>query len=466
MKLTVVIPVYNERLTIREILRQVRSVNIPKEIVIVDDGSTDGTADILRKELSAGEDMRVFFQPENRGKGAAIRRGFEEASGDIIVIQDADLEYDPGEYPGLIQPILDGRADVVYGSRFQGGPHRVLLFWHTVGNRILTALSNMATDLNLTDMETCYKAFRADVVKNMVLRSDRFGIEPEITAKVAKMHYRIFEIPISYAGREYWEGKKIGWRDGIAAIWTILKYLFVDDEENLNPAYRNLLQMQKVDRYNRWVHQKIAPFIGERVLEVNAGIGHLTKFYVNREYLMIGDSNQKYLTILKNCFSRFSNIEIHPVDLNDIPVNALSAKKFQTIICINGLQLVKDDGALLSNFSRVLSHGGKVILMVPLHPVLYGSLDRNLGYLRRYTRRQVLEKLKGAGFEIEKTAYLNLFGLFGWFVNSRMLRQRLLPFWQLKIANTMVPLMKLFERLGVRTGMSMIAVAVKSVESE
>jgi glycosyltransferase involved in cell wall biosynthesis len=227
MKLSVVIPVYNEKNTLLEIVERVRQVALPKEIIIVDDFSTDGTRSLLQG-LSRFEDLKIVLQPQNRGKGAALRRGFEEVAGDIVVIQDADLEYDPAEYPMLIQPILDKKADVVYGSRFLAGPHRVLLFWHSVGNRFLTTLSNMLTDLNLTDMETCYKVFRADVLKKIKLRENRFGFEPEFTAKVARARCKIYEVPISYSGRDYTEGKKIGWKDGVAAIYFIIKYRLVN----------------------------------------------------------------------------------------------------------------------------------------------------------------------------------------------------------------------------------------------
>jgi len=225
MKLSVVIPVYNERKTILELLERVRKVDLPKEIIVVDDFSTDGTRDVLQR-LPAGDDVKVILQPRNGGKGAALRAGFGAVTGDIVVIQDADLEYDPAEYVNLIQPILASKADVVFGSRFLGGPHRVLLFWHSVGNQFLTTLSNMITDLNLTDMETCYKVFRADILKKVTFRENRFGFEPEFTSKMAKARYRIYEVPIPYSGRDYSEGKKIGWKDGIAAIYFIIKYGF------------------------------------------------------------------------------------------------------------------------------------------------------------------------------------------------------------------------------------------------
>jgi glycosyltransferase involved in cell wall biosynthesis len=228
MKVSIVIPVYNEKSTITEILRRVQAVKlgVDREIIVVDDYSQDGTRDILRRLKRPG--LKVAYHEKNQGKGAALQTGFSQATGDIILIQDADLEYDPREYPALLAPILDGRADVVYGSRFLGGPHRVLFFWHYVANIVLTTFCNMMSNLNLTDMETCYKVFKKDTLKKVHLRSQRFGIEPEITLKLSKLHCRIYEVPISYSGRDYTEGKKIGWKDGLAAIFHILRYKFFD----------------------------------------------------------------------------------------------------------------------------------------------------------------------------------------------------------------------------------------------
>jgi glycosyltransferase involved in cell wall biosynthesis len=225
-KLSVVVPVYNEERWIREVIRRIQAVEVPKEIIVVDDCSKDGTRDILRSLTD--KNIRVFFQDVNQGKGAALRRGFQEATGDVVLVQDADLEYDPAEYPRLLQPILEGKADVVYGSRFIGERHRVLYYWHSVGNWALTWLSNIFTDLNLTDMETCYKVFRREVLAEMTLKSNRFGFEPEVTAKLAKHRpaWRVFEVPISYAGRTYEEGKKIGLKDAFNALYCILRYRY------------------------------------------------------------------------------------------------------------------------------------------------------------------------------------------------------------------------------------------------
>jgi glycosyltransferase involved in cell wall biosynthesis len=242
MKLSVVIPVYNERAFIEEVLSRVQATPFPKEILVVDDCSTDGTRDVLRsleERQRAGQEgvalqnvngrldlggIRFFFQERNQGKGAALRRGFAEVTGDIVLVQDADLEYDPRDYEKLLAPILDGRADVVYGSRFLGGPQRVHYFWHYVGNKFLTLLSDVLTNLKLTDMETCYKVLRVEVLKSLRLKSDRFGFEAECTAKIAKGNWRIYEVPISYSGRTYAEGKKITWKDGLSTLWFILRY--------------------------------------------------------------------------------------------------------------------------------------------------------------------------------------------------------------------------------------------------
>ncbi len=227
-KLSVVVPVYNEEQWVRELVRRVQAVPIPKEIVVVDDCSTDGTRAVL-KELEA-EGVRVVYQPHNQGKGAALREGFRHVTGDVVLVQDADLEYDPAEYPLLLQPILEDRADVVFGSRFIGESHRVLYFWHSVANKVLTTLSNMFTNLNLTDMETCYKVFRREVLQGIALRSNRFGFEPEITAKIARRtpSWRVYEVPISYSGRTYEEGKKIGLKDAFSAFFCIVRYWLFD----------------------------------------------------------------------------------------------------------------------------------------------------------------------------------------------------------------------------------------------
>ncbi len=237
MKVSVIMPVYNERNTLRAVVGRVLAVRQEVELICVDDGSRDGSREILAELQSQHSNLRVLLQPENMGKGAGLRRGIQEATGDYVLIQDADLEYDPEDYPNLLDPLIQGRADVVYGSRFLGSrPHRVLYFWHSVGNRMLTLLSNCLTNINLSDMETCYKVFRREIIQAIPIEENRFGFEPEITVKIAKRRLRIYEVGISYWGRTYEEGKKIGWKDGVRCLWCLLKYSIKERAVPLHPA--------------------------------------------------------------------------------------------------------------------------------------------------------------------------------------------------------------------------------------
>src|ERR1700733_39490 len=249
MKLSVIIPVYNERATLRCVVERVLAVPLELEVICVDDGSEDGSREILAALQSQYRQVQVFLQAQNLGKGAALRRGIQEATGDFVVIQDADLEYDPLDYPLMLDPLIQGKADGVYGSRFLGAaPHRVLYFWHSVGNHLLTLLSNCLTNINLTDMETCYKAFRREIIQSIPIEQNRFGFEPEITVKVAKRHLRIYEVGISYWGRTYQEGKKIGWKDGVRAVWCLLKYSMKESPIAVRDAQMESLQNSSAEK--------------------------------------------------------------------------------------------------------------------------------------------------------------------------------------------------------------------------
>ena len=420
-QLSVVIPVYNERYTVRELVRRVVAVDVSKEIVMVDDGSTDGTSEILRSLSDRYAEVRLFQQPRNQGKGAAIRRGIEEATGEFLIIQDADLEYDPSEYPVLLKPLLSGEADVVYGSRFVAGYRRVHLFWHTVANKGLTLLTNVLTNLNLTDMETCYKAFRTDVIKRIPLRSDRFGFEPEVTMKVAKLGCRIFEVPISYHGRDYAEGKKIGPRDALSAVLTLFKYWVVSDIGHV--GQHTLARMSELASYNRTMFGLFAPFLGRRVLEIGAGAGNLSRFLLDRDYVILTDYETEYLHLLRRRFGTYENLQIRRLDLNTFTAADLAGDAIDSVVCLNVLEHIEDDRRVLAELYRAIEPGGVVVVLVPAHPALYSDLDSNLGHHRRYTKELLEDRFREAGFVIEKSRYFNWVGAIGWYVFGRLLKR-------------------------------------------
>lgn len=471
MVISVVIPAYNERATIAEVLRRVAAAPFPKEIIVVDDGSTDGTIEELRAFGVHGPGdvadyagvpevpnrITLVAHERNQGKGAAVRHGIERATGDIILIQDADLEYDPADYGVLLQPILDGRADVVFGSRFTGSPRRVLLFWHSVGNWLLTFLSNMMTNLNLTDMETCYKVFRADVIKGIPLRSARFGIEPEITAKVARIRARVYEVPISYAGRSYVEGKKITWRDGVAAIWTILKYAIVDDTTHDDPGFVTLRRMQALHAYNAWVAGMLEPYLGDTVLEVGAGIGNMTRLISGRRRVVATDVAPRYLELLGDAFAADSRVAVRRFDLGCDPEGDLGGP-FDSVVCLNVLEHIDDDAAALRRLAATLKVGGRVVLVVPAMMGLYGEMDRALHHFRRYDRSGLVTLLDANGFDVEHVEPFNALGIPGWWFNGRVLGRRSVPGVQAKLNSLLVPLLRLERRIQVPWGISLLAV--------
>ncbi len=461
MKLSVVMPAYNEAKTIREIVRRVLAVPIEKEIVIVDDGSTDGTRDILR-ELDGRNGVRVIFQPSNQGKGAAVSTGFRQATGDVVIVQDADLEYDPMEYPKLLAPIEQGHADVVYGSRFLGGgARRVLYFWHTVGNRFLTLASNMFTNLNLTDMETCYKMFRREVVSTMTIESRRFGIEPEITAKVARRGYRIYEVPISYYGRTYEDGKKIGWKDAFSALWTIVRHGVRETEDPTNVGHVTLARMGKLETYNRWLADRFRGALGERVLEIGAGFGNMSRELTGRALLVASDLDPVALEYLRGAFRDDPSVRVasYRFPLGDGQRDELRGLGIDTVVCLNVLEHIEDDRGTLADLHALLPPGGRVVIIVPALQSLYGTLDTHLHHVRRYEKVELEEKLRAAGFAVDDMRFLNRPGIVGWWINGKLLRRRVLPAGQLAAFRLLFPLLRREEANPPSVGMSLLAVA-------
>jgi glycosyltransferase involved in cell wall biosynthesis len=463
--LSVIVPCYNERATVAELLRRVKHVPIDKEIIVVDDKSTDGSKDVVAALAQQWPEIRHVLQPVNQGKGAALRRGIQEARGEIVIIQDADLEYDPEEYPKLIQPIVDGHADVVFGSRFEGYPRRVMLYWHRLGNNFLTHLSNAVTNLDLTDMETCYKVFRREVIQSIVINSNRFGFEPEVTAKVAKRGYRIYEVPISYYGRDYWEGKKINWRDGFSAIWTILKYGLFDDPSSEPATWGTLRRRSSLKRYNKWIWERVQPYVGQRVLEVGAGAGAMTRFLYGRELIVATDKETPYVDRLRNAFRRRPGIIVERFDPDANDTQDLARYAFDTVTCINVLEHTADDAGALRRMYELLAPGGRVIVYVPAGKELFGTLDESVGHARRYEKDELVAKLREAGFEVEDVAYQNRAGKAAWWLNSKVFKRRGLPLAQSRLFDRLVPLIRALEGDSPASGLSLVAIGRKSDEA-
>lgn len=468
--LSIVIPVYNERYTFDQLLQAVLHAPLPasmeREVIVVDDASTDGSWEIIQRETEGLTNCILHHQDQNQGKGAAVRKGIELATGDIIVIQDADLEYDPNDYQRLLQPILSGDADVVYGSRFANSTHRrVLFFWHTLGNKFLTLLSNILTDLNLTDMETCYKMARASILKSIPIRSNRFGIEPEITAKFAKRRCRIYEVPISYKGRTYKQGKKITWKDGFQALWVMAKYAVVDDAIDATHGHDILQSLSKATRFNRWMADTIAPWVGNRVLEIGAGMGNLSLQFLPRDLYIASDIDALHLDFLRHTFDYDKRIVVDEINLEDEKTFAPHREQVDTVICLNVVEHVEQDGLALQNMFSVLSPGGHALVLVPQGQWLFGSLDEVLGHYRRYTPDQLADIAKKAGFEVVKLISFNRIGVPGWYLNAKMMKKTSFSKVQLKIYDSLVWLWRIIDRFLPWHGLSVIIVARKPMPS-
>jgi glycosyltransferase involved in cell wall biosynthesis len=462
--LSILIPVYNEARTLRTIIRRVLAspVGLPMELVCVDDGSRDGSPEIL-EALAAGDSrIRVIRQPRNMGKGAAIITAIQHMRGDIGLIQDADLEYDPADYPALVAPILEGKADAVFGSRFASASQRkILLYWHGVANHFLTWLTNILNDINLTDMETCYKAVRADILKQTPLHSQRFGIEPELTTKLAQWNIRLYEVPVSYHGRTTAEGKKIGWKDAFSAVWTLLKYRFIDDRFTTHDGYYVLQSMRRARGLNRWILQQFERYIGRRVLEAGCGIGNFTELLLDRERLVCVDNDPLYVEMANWRLGHMENVVTLQRDLADPRTYVeLAQERVDTIVCLNVLEHIAPDEQVLRAFYDVLEPGGHAIILVPAHMWLYGPCDEALGHVRRYTSTELHSKMQAAGFEVVMMEEFNRMGVPGWWLNKQLGRRDLNP-RQMRLFELLLPVAKGMEAMKLGRGLSLIGVGRK-----
>lgn len=487
--LSVLVPVYNEQhlvaasLARLEVLEQSPHLEAI-QVVVVNDCSKDGTGDVLRAfarergiawrddgPIENGVELEghgrrgriewVFLKHVlNAGKGAAVRTALAEATGAITVVHDADLEYHPRDLLRIVKVFVEEDADAVYGSRFAGGEaRRALLFRHELGNRLLTFLTNVITNVNLTDMETCYKAVRTELLKSIPLVSNDFRIEPELTIKLAKREARIFEVPISYSGRTYQEGKKINWRDGVRALAAMLRFwisdrVYVEDEHGSHI----LARLSRAPRFNAWMADVVRPLCGRRVLEIGSGTGNLTRKLVPRDAYVASDVNPLYLQTLRALAQDRPYLDVTLTDVTRGESFPSVPGGFDTVVCLNVVEHVDDDQGALENIRRVLSPGGRAIVLVPHDPNLFGTLDEVLGHKRRYTEASLRRVALDAGFDVEQVLRFNRVGTPAWWLNGKLLRRRHFGLAQIATLNLLTPIFRRIDRALPFRPLSLIAV--------
>jgi glycosyltransferase involved in cell wall biosynthesis len=470
--LSIIVPAYNEQYLIEASLRGLAVLDESPRlqritVIVVDDCSTDSTADAIRRFQSFLETRQNFKKfrwvwlrhEKNLGKGAAIRTALGHVDTHLVVIHDADLEYHPSDLLQMLELFLYEDADAVFGSRFMpGGYKRALFFRHALGNKLLTLLCDLVCDLNLTDMETCYKMMRTDLLKSIPLTSSTFNVEPELAIKLAKRGSRIFEVPISYSGRTYAEGKKINWKDGVRALWAIFHYA-ASDKIYTSDTHGGeiLLRMNRAPRYIRWMADVIRPYVGNRVLEIGAGIGNLTLHLVPRAIYCATDVNPQYLKSLQRLRANRPYLRITHLDAthaDSFPAN----QSFDTVIFLNVLEHIADDCGAMRNIFNVLQNGGAAIVLVPNGPKLFGSLDEVLGHCRRYTEKQLTEAGEIAGFKLERLLRFNRTGVIAWWLNGRVLRRTTFGLAQIRLLNLLTPVFRVMDPWLPLPPLSLIAI--------
>jgi glycosyltransferase involved in cell wall biosynthesis len=473
--LSIIVPAYNEQYLVETSLERLKVLGDSPllhlvNVIVVDDGSTDETAEAivrfrgsLESDLGYNKIQWSFLRHQkNKGKGAAIRTGLSRVDTELVVIHDADLEYHPRDLLQMVELFLYEDADAVFGSRFMsGGYKRALFFRHALGNRLLTFLCDVVSDLNLTDMETCYKMARADLLKSIPLESSTFDVEPELAIKLAKRGARIFEVPISYSGRTYREGKKIGWKDGVRALWAILRYgassrIYTEDAQ----GGEILERLNRAPRFTRWMSDVIRPYVGDRVLEIGAGIGNMSVHLMPRSIYWATDVNPYYLNYLGTL--RPTRPYMHVGHTDAMQVESFPKEQnFDTAVCLNVIEHVPDDVSALRNIRETLTDGGTAIVLVPNRPELYGSLDEALGHCRRYTEEQLAGVAQQAGFIVEEILKFNRPGVPAWWLNGKILRRRTFGMGQIRLLNVLTPLFRRIDSWLPLPPLSIIAILRK-----
>ena len=466
-RLSVLVPVYNERYLVEESLRRVLALKHRLidsiEMIVVDDCSTDGTWEVLQHLAAEDERVVLLRHDQNRGKGAAIRTALSRATGDITLVHDADLEYNPKDIPSLLVPFAEEGADAVFGSRYVSASYRrALMHRHTMLNKILTFISSWLTDVNLTDLETCYKAVKTTLLKSIPLRSNDFRFEVEIVFKLAKRRARIFEAPIRYLPRTYEEGKKIRARDGLLALLAMIRFWVIDDlYQDDEYGSQILIESERTHRFNGWLGDTLRPYVGERVLEIRAGIGTVTNQFIPRQLYVASDTNPHYLHYLQSYSIGKPYLRVSEIDVCKSEHFRGLEEQFDTALMINVLEHVSDEVGALRNIWSVLEPGGRMVILVPQNPALYGSLDEARCHYRRYTVEDLQRALTQAGFVVERVFDFNRVFVPVWWLNGKVLRCKKIPRLQLKALDSLAPALKRIDHLWPLSALSIIAIGVK-----
>jgi glycosyltransferase involved in cell wall biosynthesis len=494
--ITVLVPVYNEQHLVAASLARLAVLETSPhldrvQVVVVDDSSKDASPSVLAAfarergielapapphrprggsgpvpavELGRGRHGKtdwVFLRHErNGGKGAAIQTALARADGHYTVIHDADLEYHPVDILKMVAVFEEEKADAVFGSRFAGGEaRRVLFFRHELGNKLLTFLTNLVTNLNLTDMETCYKAVRTDLLRSIPIVSNDFRLEPELTIKLAKREAKVFEVPIRYSGRTYQEGKKINWTDGVKALGAMLRFTFSDDIYVLDePGVRMTRRLAGADRFTSWMADLVRPFLGRRLLEIGSGTGAMTRRLVPRDLYVAGEVDPLYLATLKNLTADRPYLEARYTDVTDLETFPRVDGGFDSVVCLNVIEHVDDDVGALANVRSVLSPGGRAVVLVPAGPWNLGTLDESLGHRRRYTAESLKAVAEAAGLRVREVVPFNRISSIPWWVNGKLLRKRAAGRFQIGTMDRLVPIVRRVDRFLPFPPLSLVAV--------